>query len=102
MWHSQYKRIYLWGRFLTGYAWEGNSSQHVIYNGTGRRIHELWLKASGGWNHTDLTTVAGAPGLRSRNFHPPAWEGWQRQFDADGFGVDADRQVVIFSPLGTG
>jgi 1,4-alpha-glucan branching enzyme len=36
------------------------------------------------------------PGLRSMNFHPPAWENWQRQFDADGFGVDANRQVVIF------
>ena len=40
------------------------------------------------------------PSLRSRNFHPPKWEGWQTQFDADGFGVDTQKQVVVYHRWG--
>jgi pullulanase len=42
------------------------------------------------------------PSLRSRNFHPPRWEGWQTQRDRDGFGVDTDDRVVVYHRWGDG
>lgn len=36
------------------------------------------------------------PGLRSRNFYPNYWEEWQTQFNPAGFGVDTDKQVIIY------
>lgn len=38
-------------------------------------------------------------GLRSRFIHP-LWEEWQTRFDNDGFGVDTDRQLVVYHRWG--
>ncbi len=40
------------------------------------------------------------PGLRSDNIHPDNWETWQKQFDPDGYGLDTNRQVMIFHRWG--
>lgn len=40
------------------------------------------------------------PGLRSNNFYPDQWAAWQTQFDPQGYGVDTNRQVVIFHRWG--
>ncbi len=39
-------------------------------------------------------------GLRSDNIYPDHWESWQTQFNADGYGVEADKQVLIFHRWG--
>jgi pullulanase/glycogen debranching enzyme len=39
-------------------------------------------------------------GLRSPNFYP-GWETWQTQFNAEGYGVDVARQLVIFHRWGS-
>jgi hypothetical protein len=40
-------------------------------------------------------------GLRSDNFYPPGWEEWRTQFDFDGYGIDVQKQVVIYHRWGT-
>ena len=40
-------------------------------------------------------------GLRSDNFYPPGWEEWKTQFDSDGYGIDVQKQVVIYHRWGT-
>jgi 1,4-alpha-glucan branching enzyme len=40
------------------------------------------------------------PGLRSPNFYPQ-WESWRTRFDAEGYGVDVARQLVIFHRWGS-
>lgn len=40
------------------------------------------------------------PGLRSNNFYPERWEEWQTRFNPAGFGVDNEKQVVIFHRWG--
>jgi pullulanase len=42
------------------------------------------------------------PSLRSLNFHPPVWEGWQTRLDQDGFGVDTEKQIVVYHRWGNG
>ena len=42
------------------------------------------------------------PALRGPQFHPAHWEGWQRQFDRDGYGVDVGKQAVIYHRWGPG
>jgi hypothetical protein len=57
------------GRFSNstpvGYSWErdpGGTSQHVIYLGDDKHLHELWFGADRRqWSHGDLTRAAGAP-----------------------------------------
>lgn len=46
---------------VTGYAWEWDKTQHVLYQGTDFHIHELWLRLGRGWQHNDLTAAGGAP-----------------------------------------
>jgi 1,4-alpha-glucan branching enzyme len=41
-------------------------------------------------------------GLRSDNFYPAGWQSWQTQFNPLGFGVDVNRQVMIYHRWGTG
>lgn len=41
-------------------------------------------------------------GLRSDNVYPDSWEPWQRQFNPQGYGVDAGRGLVIFHRWGPG
>lgn len=41
-------------------------------------------------------------GLRSNNFYPAHWEDWQMQFNAAGYGIDVDKQVVIYHRWGQG
>jgi len=40
------------------------------------------------------------PGLRSTNFYPDHWDTWQTRLNPAGFGLDTDRQVVIFHRWG--
>jgi 1,4-alpha-glucan branching enzyme len=39
-------------------------------------------------------------GLRSDNVYPNKWADWQQQFDPDGYGLDVNRQVLIFHRWG--
>jgi pullulanase len=39
-------------------------------------------------------------GLRSDNIYPAHWETWQREFDPAGYGMDVNRQVLIFHRWG--
>jgi 1,4-alpha-glucan branching enzyme len=39
-------------------------------------------------------------GLRLTNFYPETWEPWQTRFNPAGFGVDTEKQVVIFHRWG--
>jgi 1,4-alpha-glucan branching enzyme len=41
-------------------------------------------------------------GLRSNNFYPDQWEAWQTQFNPEGYGVDLEKQVVIYHRWGNG
>ena len=80
--------------------------------GTGRRVRARPL----GWRlHDDAIGQAllrlyrrlieirrDYPALRSRNFYPEDWEEWQTRFNPAGFGVDTERQVVIYHRWGTG
>ncbi len=43
-----------------GYAFEAQSTQHVIYVGPTGEIRELWWD-SNGWHYNDLTAATGAP-----------------------------------------
>src|SRR6201999_1927810 len=45
---------------ITGYAFEAENTQHVVYNGVDNRIHELWFDRTG-WHGGDLTAATGAP-----------------------------------------
>ncbi len=40
------------------------------------------------------------PALRSRNFYPEYWEEWQTRFNPEGYGVDTEKQVVIYHRWG--
>ncbi|GAB1542828.1 alpha-amylase family glycosyl hydrolase [Scytonema sp. NUACC21] len=42
------------------------------------------------------------PGLRTPFFHPDNYNEGFRRFDRDGFGVDTDRQIIIYHRWGTG
>jgi hypothetical protein len=39
-------------------------------------------------------------GLRSTNFYPENWEEWQTRLNPEGFGVDTEKQIVIFHRWG--
>lgn len=39
-------------------------------------------------------------GLRSDNFYPAAWEEWQTQFNPQGYGIDVQKQVLIYHRWG--
>ncbi len=45
---------------LTGYVFDAQSTQHVVYRGYDNHIHELWWDIQG-WYHNDLTAATGAP-----------------------------------------
>lgn len=47
--------------YLTGYAYERQRTQHVMYANAGGHIHELWWGTDGDVHHTDLTDKANAP-----------------------------------------
>ena len=48
------------GSPLDGYATPWNNEQHVNYVDGNGHVHELWYSDGGGWNHNDLTQLAGA------------------------------------------
>lgn len=60
------------------YAWEQDSSQHIIYRSADGHIHELWGREVNGrwsgWQHVDLTRMAGAP-LAAGNPAGYIWDG---------------------------
>jgi len=60
---------------VTGYAWEGDGTQHVIYIGEGYHIYELMTSAcSGQWQYNDLTTAATGTQLSGSGPSGYAWE----------------------------
>lgn len=72
---------------------------------SGRRVRSRPLR----WNANDLYRQGLLPlykrllalrnahsALRSRNFHPPKWDGGMVQLDSNGFGVDVARKLVIY------
>jgi hypothetical protein len=44
---------------VNGYVFSGEGTQHVVYVGTDRHVHELWWNAAG-WHHNDLSASTGA------------------------------------------
>ena len=44
----------------TGYLFDAQGTQHVIYRGADNHIHELWWD-NNGWHHNDLSNASGAP-----------------------------------------
>lgn len=58
----------------SGYAWEGDDTQHIVYKGTDQHIYELMTKlGSGDWHLADLTTTTKGP-LADSNPFGYAWE----------------------------
>jgi hypothetical protein len=49
---------------LTGYPFERQRTQHVIYAGGDGRLHELWCEGTT-WHTSDLTAITGAPPARA-------------------------------------
>ena len=49
---------------LTGYAFETQRTQHIVYTGADTHLHELWSDRSIGWHSADLTAATGAPPAR--------------------------------------
>jgi hypothetical protein len=45
---------------ITGYAFQAEGTQHVVYNSVDNHIHELWFDRTG-WHTGDLTAATGAP-----------------------------------------
>ncbi|HVO74769.1 MAG TPA: alpha-amylase family glycosyl hydrolase [Ignavibacteriaceae bacterium] len=39
-------------------------------------------------------------GLRSANFYPQPWEEWQNTFNSEGYGIDVNRQLLIYHRWG--
>ncbi len=80
--------------------------------GSGRRViprplHWTFAEDSIGSNllaiYKKLIEVRKAHGgLRSNNFYPAQWEDWQLQFNSAGYGIDVDKQVVIYHRWGQG
>ncbi|MDB5305304.1 MAG: 1,4-alpha-glucan branching enzyme [Phycisphaerales bacterium] len=63
-----------------------------LNDGTGQSLWDLYTK---------LTAIRSAhPALRSSNFHPRFWDEGNRQLGPDLFGIDADRQIVIYHRWG--
>jgi hypothetical protein len=60
-----------------GYVFDGQGTQHVVYVGEDKHIHELWWDPSG-WHPNDLTKATGAP-LASITGTPAGYV-----FDAEG------------------
>jgi hypothetical protein len=85
---------------LSGYAWEGDGTQHVVYVGVDGNIHELWFKQSGKWTHEDLTKLTGAPkAVGSASGY--AWEGDGTQHVVYA-GTDGTIHELWFRPYGKG
>lgn len=40
------------------------------------------------------------PGLRSDGFYPGDWEDWQTRFNPEGYGIDTERQLLIYHRWG--
>jgi 1,4-alpha-glucan branching enzyme len=78
--------------------------------GTGRRVRPRplrWPRSSDSVARAVLRLYArlGAirqqyPALRSTNFYPDHWDDWQTRFNPAGFGLDTERQVVVFHRWG--
>src|SRR5437773_1568758 len=46
---------------ITGYAWERDGTQHIVYRSADNQLHELWFRPNGGWKHGGaLTQTTGA------------------------------------------
>jgi hypothetical protein len=45
---------------VAGYVTPWNDQLHVNYSDNNGHIHELWYSSSSGWQHNDLTGLAGA------------------------------------------
>jgi glycosidase len=59
----------------------------------GSSLHELYRRL------IDIRKTN--PALRTDNFYPSAWDENDRQFNSQGYGLDAQKQVVIYHRWGT-
>jgi hypothetical protein len=41
-------------------VFDAQGTQHVVYGGADRHVHELWWNTHG-WHHHDLSAATGAP-----------------------------------------
>lgn len=57
----------------TGYVWDDDKSQHIVYRGRDNHIHELWFHRNSGWHHNGLTLGLGAP-LAISGPHGYTWD----------------------------
>jgi hypothetical protein len=46
----------------SGYMFDAQGTQHVVYRAGNGHIHEMWWDAADGWHDGDLTSVTGGPG----------------------------------------
>ena len=58
---------------LVGFDWPEGCSKQVVYVSQDHHIHEFVVGMGGGWQHADLTTLAGAPLASSRFITGYAW-----------------------------
>jgi len=65
----------------TGYVFDAQGTQHVVYQGSDLNIHELWWD-NNVWRHNDLTVAGGAPKDRELGNSPGKPAGYV--FDAQG------------------
>jgi hypothetical protein len=50
----------------SGYTWDVDNTQHVVYQGQDGGVHELWYRRDTGWRYTDLSAIPGAATAESR------------------------------------
>lgn len=78
-----------------GFAWEKDSSQHVIYLGEDNQIHELWFRHGGllgdksTWDYNPISKVAGAPAAAS----DPSGYAWEKDKTQHVIYMGTDGQV---------
>jgi uncharacterized protein with PIN domain len=58
----------------SGYAWEGDGTQHVVYRGQDNHIHELWFRQGKGWQYGQVLTQMTGAALAAGDPFGFAWE----------------------------
>lgn len=64
---------------------DGQSAKHKEY---GKKVFQLYQKLIG--------IRFRYPALRSNYFYPDFWETWQIRLNTEGYGIDTERQIMIF------
>jgi hypothetical protein len=56
----------------SGYTWDVDKTEHALYRGVDKHIHELWF--NGAWHHNDLTVAAGNAPLAANDPTGYTWD----------------------------